>query len=145
MADTSRQDAFSDTDPPTITATPAAVGPLADPNAVTPPGVDPNAGAPASREQRLGMGRNSVYGERLDSSTKRVAKGLEQAAKSGDHTVTIEHLNHEEEQRKRQAMTLGLEVALAVTVMVARQVWGWVQEERARAKVDRELRRRLPA
>jgi len=51
----------------------------------------------------------------------------------------------EEQERRRQLTTLGLEVALAVMLTVAARVWGWAREERARARVNRDLRRRLPA
>lgn len=50
-----------------------------------------------------------------------------------------------EEQRRRQALTLGLTFALAVALTLGRKLWGWAQEERARARVNRELRRRTPA
>lgn len=51
----------------------------------------------------------------------------------------------EEAERRRQLVTLGLEVALAVLLTLAARIWGWVREERARARADRELRRRIPA
>ena len=51
----------------------------------------------------------------------------------------------EDEERRRALVTLGLEVALALALTVASRVWAWVREERARARVNRELRRRLPA
>lgn len=51
----------------------------------------------------------------------------------------------EEQERRRTLVTLGLEVALALMLTLATRVWAWVREERARARVNRELRRRLPA
>jgi hypothetical protein len=51
----------------------------------------------------------------------------------------------EEAERRRQLVTLGLEVALAVLLTLAARIWGWAREERARARVNRELRRRIPA
>jgi hypothetical protein len=84
----------------------------------------PTSNEPESREQRLGAERNGAYHEKV--TTRRIDP-------------------HVEEERRRQMFTLGLEVALAVFLMLARKVWGWAQEERTRARVDRALRRRLPA
>jgi hypothetical protein len=84
----------------------------------------PTSNEPETREQRLGEERNGAYKEKV--SVRRVDP-------------------HAEEGRRRQMFTLGLEVALAVFLMLARKVWGWAQEERTRARVDRQLRRRLPA
>lgn len=84
----------------------------------------PTSSEPETREQRLGVDRNRAYKEK----------------------VSVRHVNpQEEEARRRQLFTVGLEVALAVTLLLARRIWGWAQEERARARVDRELRRRIPA
>ena len=84
----------------------------------------PESSEPETREQRLGEDRNGAYKEK----------------------VTVRHVNpQEEDARRRQLFTIGLEVALAVTLLLARRIWGWAQEERARARVDRELRRRIPA
>ncbi len=84
----------------------------------------PATSEPETREQRLGVDRNSAYKEK----------------------VSVRQVDPQEEAaRRRQLLTVGLEVALAVTLLLARRIWGWAQEERARARVDRELRRRLPA
>lgn len=50
-----------------------------------------------------------------------------------------------ERERERQArwMVVGVSVALAVIVPIARQLWRWLREERIRAKVDREILREL--
>jgi hypothetical protein len=50
-----------------------------------------------------------------------------------------------DEGRRRVMTTLGLEVALAMFLLLAAKLWGWAREERARARVDRALRRRIPA
>ncbi|HEU0027588.1 MAG TPA: cytochrome d ubiquinol oxidase subunit II [Ktedonobacterales bacterium] len=53
----------------------------------------------------------------------------------------------DERARERQAqwMVLGVSVALAIIVPVARQVWRWLWEARTRARVDREILRELEA
>ena len=84
----------------------------------------PTSNEPETREQRLGERRNSAYKEHV--SVKRVDA-------------------HDEEQRKRTMMTLGLEVALAAFLTIAAKLWSWAQEEQARARVDRSLRRRISA
>lgn len=84
----------------------------------------PTSSEPESREQRLGEHRNSAYKEH----------------------VSVRQVDPEaEEDRRRVMITLGLEVALALFLTVAGKLWSWAQEERARARVDRALRRRLPA
>jgi hypothetical protein len=47
--------------------------------------------------------------------------------------------------RNRQAALFGLEVALALAVIVAQRVWSWAREERMRLRVDRSLRDRTSA
>jgi hypothetical protein len=84
----------------------------------------PASSEPETREQRLGEQRNGAYKEH----------------------VTVRQVDPQEEAaRKRQLMILGLEVALAFTLVLARQVWTWAREERTRARIDRVLRRRIPA
>lgn len=84
----------------------------------------PASSEPETREQRLGEQRNGGYQEK----------------------VTVQRVDPQEDAaRKRQIMILGLEVALALTLVLARQVWSWAREERTRASVDRALRRRISA
>jgi hypothetical protein len=84
----------------------------------------PTTSEPETREQRLGEHRNSAYKEKV--SVRRVDPEAE-------------------EDRRRVMITLGLEVALAMFLTLASKLWGWAREERARARVNRELRRRIPA
>ncbi|HEX8996310.1 MAG TPA: hypothetical protein VF812_09795 [Ktedonobacterales bacterium] len=84
----------------------------------------PTTSEPEPLEQRQGVGRNEAYHEK--ASVRRVDP-------------------QEEAGRQRQIVTLGLEVALALMLTAAARFWSWAQEERARARVDRELRRRAPA
>lgn len=84
----------------------------------------PTTSEPETQSQREGNGRNGAYHEKV--SVRRVDA-------------------QEEAGRRRQLFALGLEVALAVMLMMAQRIWGWAQEERARERADRELRRRIPA
>ena len=84
----------------------------------------PESSAPETREQRLGEHRNSAYKEKV--SVRRVDP-------------------HAEEERRRTMLILGLEVALAMFLTLAAKLWSWAQEEQTRARVDRMLRRRIPA
>lgn len=82
----------------------------------------PESSAPESREARMGGHRNGAYKE----------------------TVSVREAHPQEEtQRRRQMMTMGLEVGLAVAITFARQIWGWAHEEQVRARVDRDARRRM--
>jgi hypothetical protein len=84
----------------------------------------PTSSEPETRDQRLGERRNSAYKEK----------------------VTVRRVEPQADEGRRRVMTtLGLEVALAMFLLLAAKLWGWAREERARARVDRALRRRIPA
>ena len=84
----------------------------------------PATNEPESAEQRMGAFRNGAYHEK----------------------VTVQRVDPQQEQaRRRKMLTVGLEIALALGLTLASRIWGWAQEERARARVDRALRDRLPA
>ncbi|HEY8326247.1 MAG: hypothetical protein ACHQ1E_02330 [Ktedonobacterales bacterium] len=88
------------------------------------PSLLPDSDEPETRRQRLGQHRNGAYKEKV-----KMREVDPQAQK----------------ERNRTLVTLGLEVGLAVMLTLAARLWGWAREERARARADRALRRRIPA
>ncbi len=92
------------------------------------------------------MERSEVISQDARRTTMHQAERLD-ATSSAPHALSAisEADVREDEERRRQLVTLGLEVALAVLLTVAARIWGWAREERARVRVSRQLRRRVPA
>ncbi len=85
-----------------------------------------------------GKPRHEPPGERSGVAEKAAAKaGPERPA----DMLAAEH----ERERQARWMVIGVSVALAVLVPIARQVLRWLRENRIRARVDREILRELGA
>ena len=82
---------------------------------------------------------------RKETASKQSAPAARAAPATAPQTSASMLAAERERERQGRWLALGMSVALAVMISLARQIWRWMREDWTRAKVDREILRELDA